>query len=118
MTHVHCRPKDYKELFNLCHAHMHNVIEWIFCVAKKCFPVLKQGMHFAPKKQSCVIIALLTLFNFMVMFSPNNPNFAFDPEDWGNMDFDTAMGQDNNLDVDKGVLGGKPDAAEQHQADE
>lgn len=97
---------------------MRNVVERIFGVAKKRFPVLKQGTHFVPEKQSRVIIALLTIFNFMVIFSPDHPDFAFDPEDWAETNFDTAMGQNTNPVADKGALGGEPDAAERRQADE
>lgn len=55
------KPKNAKELFNLRHSSLHNVIERIFGVAKKRFPCLKTAPDFSKQTQTEIVYAVTGL---------------------------------------------------------
>src|SRR5690349_4464280 len=59
------RPQDYKELFNLRHSQARNVIERIFGILKKRFPIIVQAPEFSLSMQSKLVIACCVLHNFI-----------------------------------------------------
>lgn len=60
------RPKNYKELFNLCHAQARNVIERIFGVVKKCWTILILPPKYDMSLQARIPAALAALHNFIL----------------------------------------------------
>jgi hypothetical protein len=111
------RPCNTKELFNLHHSQLQNIIKHIFGMDKKRFRVLANSTCFSPKKQAHVVIALLAIFNFIVMFDPDHANFFFDPNDWRSWDFDMATRHAKEA-GNEGELGGDVTAEESTWADE
>ena len=73
------RPKDYKELFNLCHAQLHNVIERIFGIVKRKFPMLNDVCKYNLATQRSITIAFAAMFNFNQIHLPADNDFS--PED-------------------------------------
>jgi hypothetical protein len=73
-------PQDYKELFNLRHAQMRNVIERIFGAAKKRWLVLEQGTRLSTKAQAVVTIAFMVIINFIRVYDPDDLPIAWNPE--------------------------------------
>lgn len=67
-----CRPSTPKELFNLRHSQLRNIIERIFGVAKKKFKVLKEEVHFPMEVQSRLVSAVCVLFNVIKMHDPDD----------------------------------------------
>ena len=59
------KPKNAKELFNLCHFSLRNVIERIFGVAKKRFPYLKTTPEFSKQIQTEIVYAVTAFHNFI-----------------------------------------------------
>jgi len=58
-------PQNYKELFNLRHAQARNVIERIFGVLRKRFPIIVQAPEFSLAMQSKLVVACCVLHNFI-----------------------------------------------------
>lgn len=58
-----CRPKDYKELFNLRHARLRNHIERVIGILKMRFPILKVGTYYPIETQVKIPIAAIVLHN-------------------------------------------------------
>jgi DDE superfamily endonuclease len=59
------RPENSKELFNLCHSSLHNVIERIFGVLKRQWQILgRQGCEYSIDTQTDLFCALVRLYNF------------------------------------------------------
>jgi hypothetical protein len=59
------RPKNKKELYNLRHATLRNIVERIFGCIKKKFPILQVAPEVELRKQVRLIYALVMLWNFM-----------------------------------------------------
>ncbi|KAH9078343.1 hypothetical protein Ae201684P_019434 [Aphanomyces euteiches] len=59
------RPRTKKELFNLRHAQLRNVIERIFGIVKKRFPVLSYPVEYSYTFQVDLVLSLCTLHNFI-----------------------------------------------------
>ncbi|KAF0736938.1 hypothetical protein AaE_008962 [Aphanomyces astaci] len=59
------RPQTKEELFNLRHAQLRNVVERIFGVLKKRFPVLVTAVEYDYKFQVDLVLALCMLHNFI-----------------------------------------------------
>jgi hypothetical protein len=59
------KPKNAKELFNLHHASLHNVIECIFGVAKRKFKILGSGTEYSVDTPVHHVLGLLGLYNFI-----------------------------------------------------
>lgn len=66
------RPQNPKELFNLRHFSLRNVIEHIFGVSKKRFPCLKTAMEFSKETKVDIVYAVTALHNFIVMHPPQD----------------------------------------------
>ena len=66
------RPANYKELFNLCHAQGHNVIEHIFGVIKQCWEILNHPPQSDMSTQAQIPPAWAALHNFMMDHDPND----------------------------------------------
>jgi hypothetical protein len=93
-------PQSHKELFNLRHSQLRNIIERIFGVAKRRFLVFAQGTRFNPDKQSRVLLAFAAIFNFLVIHDPENPDFNIHPGQeqdpvWRNFDSATGLAADD-----------------------
>jgi hypothetical protein len=59
------RPENAKELFNLRHALLRNVIERIFGVVKRKYQILRTASEYSLDTQTCVILACCTLYNYV-----------------------------------------------------
>ena len=71
------RPQNYQELFNLRHAQARNVIERIFSVSKRQFPILGQACEYDLPTQIRIWVAFAAIFTFNQMHNEdsvyNNP---------------------------------------------
>jgi hypothetical protein len=76
-----CRPQNSKELFNLRHASLRNVIERIFGVIKRCFRLLVHPPEFAMDIQARLPPALAALHNFIRKHDPDDLADYEDAED-------------------------------------
>jgi hypothetical protein len=61
--------QTYKELFNLRHAQLRNVIERIFGVLKKRFPILAVMREYDYEQQVDIVYACIALHNFLARHS-------------------------------------------------
>jgi hypothetical protein len=59
------KPANKKELYNLRHATLHNIVERIFGCMKRKFPVLQSASEIELKKQVHLVYALCALWNFI-----------------------------------------------------
>lgn len=59
------KPQNYKELFNLRHSSLRNVIERIFGVLKRRFKILSSAPEYTLQKQKRLVFALTALHNFI-----------------------------------------------------
>jgi hypothetical protein len=66
------RPTTYKELFNLRHSSLRNVIERRFGVIKRRFPILKFGCEYSLSTQIKLFPALGLLNNYMDAFGEDD----------------------------------------------
>jgi hypothetical protein len=62
---MYCRPQNHKELFNLHHAQLRNVIEQIFGVVKWRSKVLVVAQEYSIQTQAQLVGALAVLHNFI-----------------------------------------------------
>jgi hypothetical protein len=69
---IYCRPQNLQELFNYRHVLLHNVIERIFGVVKRCFKVLVVAQEYSLDRQSQLVSALGILHNFILINDPND----------------------------------------------
>jgi hypothetical protein len=60
-------PKNAKELFNLQHASLQNVVERIFGVIKRKFKILGAYVEYSIDTQVHLVLALTRLYNFICM---------------------------------------------------
>jgi hypothetical protein len=68
----HCRPKDHKELFNLRHSQLRNIVEQIFGVAKKKFKMLCEPTDYPLITQIRIQPAIGVLMNFIGIHDPDD----------------------------------------------
>ena len=61
------KPNNAKELFNLRHASLRNVIEHIFGVVKQKFKILGIGAEYSTDTQIHLVLGLLGLYNFICL---------------------------------------------------
>lgn len=61
-----------KELFNLCHASLWNVIECIFGVCKRCFKLMTAAPEYSLWTQAKIPLALSALHNFIHIHDPTD----------------------------------------------
>jgi hypothetical protein len=66
------RPVNYKELFNLRHAELRNVIERIIGVFKKRFKIVREDNYYPMTMQARLIPALCALHNFIRIHDPSD----------------------------------------------
>ena len=64
-----CHPRNAKEFFNLRYSSLCNIIEQIFGVLKKRFPILKVAAEFLLQSQVEIVSAFTTLHNFIRIHS-------------------------------------------------
>jgi hypothetical protein len=91
------RPQNHRELFNLRHAQLRNVVERIFGALKWRFPILKYGSEYSPKVQAQLVIAYMLIHNFIHIhdvddIEPELQQFLHELES----DKDTPMGYSNS----------------------
>jgi hypothetical protein len=65
------RPANPKELFNLCHASLHNTIECIFGVIKRRFHILLITPKYSLSVQAQIPTALCAVYNFICLHDPD-----------------------------------------------
>jgi len=112
MTHG-IRPANYKELFNLRHASLRNVIERIFGVIKRRFKLMSAAAEYNLRTQAKIPCALAALHNYIRIH---------DPDDDATEDFDflddstTETNPYGNLHQESDDLGGHISNAEKQRA--
>jgi len=70
LKYSHFGPRDARELFNLCYAKLHNVIEHIFGVSKHHFKILNIAPEYPFKTQCKLLPVLCALHNFIWIQDP------------------------------------------------
>ena len=65
IAHEYCRPKNYKELFNLRHSQARNVVKRIFGVVKRRFRLLVVAPEYDLATQAKMVPAICVLHNFI-----------------------------------------------------
>jgi len=65
------RPRNYKELYNLCHSQARNVVERIFGVVKRRFRLMVAAPEYSLETQTKIIPALCALHNFIRVYNPD-----------------------------------------------
>ena len=75
------RPQTPQELFNLRHAKARNVIERVFGVLKKRFPVLTSPAPYSIDFQRDIVIALCTVHNFIRLNGGASDAIDFEAEE-------------------------------------
>lgn len=81
ILHTHCniRPQNAKELYNLRHAQLRNVVERIFGVLKKRWYILNRGPQYSQDVQAKIPSGLAALHNFILEYDPSDiDNYAED----------------------------------------
>ena len=94
------RPQNAKELFNLRHAQLRNVVERVFGVLKKRFRVLRSPIDAKYPVQQLVVYACCALHNFLL--SSEGLSFLDEEND---LDDDEVDDDDENICDDAGVNG-------------
>ena len=112
----HTRPRNERELFNLRHSSLRNVIERIFGVLKCQWRILNTPPEYDMRIQACVPAALCAVHNFIRQFDADAFN---DLEvDWDYMQFvedgEHPLDADNEDPVQEEQAGG--DASERRDA--
>lgn len=107
------RPGNYEELYNLRHASLQNVIEWIFGVCKRCFWLMAAAAEYALPIQTKIPAAIAALHNFIRTWDPDD----LATED-GDSDDNAADNGGNhpNIPITPENLGGHISAAEKTRA--
>lgn len=78
---LNSRPSNYKELFNLRHSQLRNVIERAFGVLKKRFRIIKENNDYSTRTQAMLMTAVSALHNFIMTFDPNDAEEDIEEED-------------------------------------
>ncbi|GJF00606.1 DDE superfamily endonuclease [Phanerochaete sordida] len=68
------RPQDCKELFNLRHSQLRNVIERIFGSAKNKLPVMGRSAPYSLEAQAAFFPAFAAIYNFNRIHNPDDTN--------------------------------------------
>lgn len=74
------KPENAKELFNLRHASLRNVIERIFGVVKRKYQILQSASEYSMDTQTRIILACITLHNWVRLKEGNKADFWLDTE--------------------------------------
>jgi len=79
----HHQPEGLKEVFNQAHSSLRNVIERSFGVLKMKWRILLYLPGYPINKQSKIIVACMTLHNFIREHDLDDSDFALDVQDIG-----------------------------------
>ena len=74
------KPENSKELFNLRHASLRNVIERIFGVVKRKYQILQSASEYSMDTQTRIILACTTLHNWVRLKEGNRADFWLETE--------------------------------------
>jgi hypothetical protein len=74
------KPENSKELFNLRHASLWNIIERIFGVVKRKYQILQQPAEYSIETQTRIILACLGLHNWVRSIEGEKADFWLDTE--------------------------------------
>jgi hypothetical protein len=88
------RPQNAKELFNLRHSSARNVIERVFGILKKRFPILNLMSSYSMEKQVLIVRSCFMVHNFIKLHQDYEDRF----DQWDNDDNDQ---QDNEEDAEE-----------------
>lgn len=100
-------PQNAKELFNLRHARLRNIIERIFGVLKRQWRILQQPVEYSMDIQARIPAALCALHNFIRRCDPSIYDEELDHTEGEELE-DVAYGE---------LADGPADAAERRRAD-
>jgi hypothetical protein len=107
------RPTDYKELFNLRHASLRNVIERIFGVCKRRFRLMAAAAEYSLRTQSKIPGAVAVLHNFVHIHDPDD--LAYEDGDNDDSD-DEGPPNRSEIPITPETLGGHISQAEKDRA--
>lgn len=65
-------PTNYKELYNLRHTELRNIVERIIGIFKKCFRIIREDSYYPMVMQARLVHALCTLHNFIRVHDPSD----------------------------------------------
>jgi hypothetical protein len=74
------KPENYKELFNLRHASLRNVVERIFGVLKRKYQILRRAAEYSIETQTRIILACCALHNFVRSIEGENADVLLNTE--------------------------------------
>jgi hypothetical protein len=93
------RPQNAKELFNLRHASARNVIERVFGILKKRFPILTLMSSYSMEKQVMIVKSCFMVSNFIKLNQDEDDIFdAWDDNDQYNVNNE----EEENVNVNAG----------------
>lgn len=75
---IFTRPQNMRELFNRRHSSLRNIIERLFGIWKKRFPILTSAPQYDIRTQAKLVVALAVLHNFIVEAGGNNDDIALE----------------------------------------
>jgi len=85
------RPENKEELFNLRHSSLRNVIERVFGVIKKRFPLLRDMKPYPIVQQAKLVLCATILNNFIIMCAGDD-----DDDEYNEADAETLEPQDDH----------------------
>lgn len=91
---VDLRPVDAKELFNLRHSSLRNVVERVFGVLKNRFHILEKRPRYDKETQVRLVYALVALYNFIRRTNAEDTLFK---DEIARMQRDTLIPQRDNM---------------------
>lgn len=114
------RPQNYKELFNLRHAQARNVVEQIFGVMKRQFPILQGVCEYPVSTQVKLFAALCALHNFIIAndhsdieyWSPEQSDESNDVAELPLTGYDQVAGDSDVPDLHSAISTRESDAAD------
>jgi hypothetical protein len=74
------KPENSKELFNLCHASLRNVIKRIFGVLKRKYQILLSLLEYFINTQTCIILTCIALYNWVRFIKGDVANILLESE--------------------------------------
>jgi hypothetical protein len=113
-------PQNARELFNLRHAALRNIIERIFGVMKRRWRLLQFPPEYDMDIQARIPAALCALHNFMRQYDPDeifNPDFLDGYENGGGIDADGDMEEEIDEALAGSLAEGPVNAAERRRAE-
>jgi hypothetical protein len=95
------RPQGSKELFNYCHSFLRNVIEMSFGVLKMKWRILLGIPTYPVEKQSKIILACMTLHNFIQESALIDQEFDKCDQDENYMPMPSQNASDQRVDINQ-----------------